>query len=994
MRHKKLHTVCSLAVAVALVFSLVLPASAVGELGDVELPEPGEDGYITVTTPEQLARVLSDTDAPEKLSKIRLGNDISTADSEITKIAFFIDRDLTLDLGGYTWTAKEPVDGSPILGIVNSVEGESENVPEVTICNGTIQTPSGSCGIIRQEVGYLSLVDIKMNGGVYTASTINKIENCTITQSGNTSALKIGDSSVNATGFVDHIYNSTIKSDWVAIFLADGTISAISNCSQIQGGSVANGCGIWLGDEYDDAGNPLQNNAKINEILNSNISGGIGIRNNSGSIGTVNCSSVSGGILNEGNGTIRRVMLDNDAYNIDGIYGGTITEGILTGGTIGELCDCTVTNTADYNEEAVNNGVAVFAADGGNIGLISNCDISGDSAGIRVTGSVGVIEECPHVSGGIWVLSEGSIDSIQNCTNVDGGVWVRDSAINEISNSKISFSYDNGNGMGVINLGMDNGEDTSVQAGSIGAIRNCTLTGAGTNIRGIALWAGKIDEISSSAITSADGMDSIWNEGVIGTISDNQFYSGTDYAVGNYGTIRRLEDNTFSYSAADVSTSDVYNNAAGIIETVSATGELDGNLFTADSGWTLLNEGTVNNWDILDESNPSEDDKPGGSTGGSSSSHPSNTTTEKNPDGSTTTTVKSSNGTITETTKYPDGSKTVIKTEPDGTVTTTQEDVNGNIRETIVAPDETVTTVIDNADGSSSETITTADGQVESEVTISDERIKAFEGDVLPLPLPDATAPEGRTSEILLTVDLPENTAVTVEVPLESVSMNTVAVLNREDGSEEIILNAVPGEYGLQIPLDGSATLRIVDNSKEFSDVEDGSWYSDPVAFITSRELFMGTGGEGAFSPEQPMNRAMLVTVLHQMAGEPGGAVSSFDDVETGAWYSTAVNWASETGIVMGDGTSFHPDQVLTREALAVMLYRYASPDSVTDTAGLVTYADYEAVNPWAIDAMSWAVENGIISGKEDNVLDPQGSASRAEVATMLMRFIQATTTK
>ena len=217
MKHKGLHTVCSLAVAVALVFSLVLPASAVGELGDVELPEPGEDGYVTVTTPEQLARALSDTDDPEKLSKIRLGNDISTADSEISQTTFLIDRNLTLDLGGHTWTAKEPGDGASVLGIMKSAGGEPENTAEVTICNGTILVGDGNRNVIHQETGTLTLENLVMNGGLYTAGTVKKIENCKISRVGGGyyGAIVVGDAIGGAEGCIKRIQDTTVTSDAV-----------------------------------------------------------------------------------------------------------------------------------------------------------------------------------------------------------------------------------------------------------------------------------------------------------------------------------------------------------------------------------------------------------------------------------------------------------------------------------------------------------------------------------------------------------------------------------------------------------------------------------------------------------------------------------------------------------------------------------------------------------------------------------------------------------
>ena len=159
-----------------------------------------------------------------------------------------------------------------------------------------------------------------------------------------------------------------------------------------------------------------------------------------------------------------------------------------------------------------------------------------------------------------------------------------------------------------------------------------------------------------------------------------------------------------------------------------------------------------------------------------------------------------------------------------------------------------------------------------------------------------------------------------------------------------------------------------------FSDVPATHWAYGAVNYVVDKGLFNGTS-DTTFSPEAPMTRAMFFTVLARMDGvdTTGGAT----------WYDKAMAWAMSEGIT--DGTN--PEATITREQLAVMLYRYAGSSAVS--ASLTGYADAASVSDWAQDGMNWAVSQSVITGKTGSVLDPQGTASRAEVATMLMRFIQ-----
>ena len=170
-----------------------------------------------------------------------------------------------------------------------------------------------------------------------------------------------------------------------------------------------------------------------------------------------------------------------------------------------------------------------------------------------------------------------------------------------------------------------------------------------------------------------------------------------------------------------------------------------------------------------------------------------------------------------------------------------------------------------------------------------------------------------------------------------------------------------------------------------FGDVPQNSWFADAVKYVSENKLMNGTSTT-AFSPNGNMSRAMLATVLYRMSGETAEADSSFRDVSSSAYYAAAVNWASSEGIVNGTGAdAFSPNESITREQLAAMLYRYAGEPSVS--ADLSAYTDTVDISPYASKAVEWCVAKGILSGESATRLAPQDTATRAECAAMLQRF-------
>ncbi|MCD8016816.1 MAG: S-layer homology domain-containing protein [Oscillospiraceae bacterium] len=150
------------------------------------------------------------------------------------------------------------------------------------------------------------------------------------------------------------------------------------------------------------------------------------------------------------------------------------------------------------------------------------------------------------------------------------------------------------------------------------------------------------------------------------------------------------------------------------------------------------------------------------------------------------------------------------------------------------------------------------------------------------------------------------------------------------------------------------------------------------------------------FEPNIATTRSMIVTILYRLEGEPAtDAICSFNDVADDAWYATAVAWAAENGIVKGySAYEFAPQENITREQIASMLYRYAiykGMDAVTLEENLLSFSDYEDISSYAVSAMNWAVGLNLITGIDASTLSPTESATRAQIAAILTRFVEAT---
>ena len=179
-----------------------------------------------------------------------------------------------------------------------------------------------------------------------------------------------------------------------------------------------------------------------------------------------------------------------------------------------------------------------------------------------------------------------------------------------------------------------------------------------------------------------------------------------------------------------------------------------------------------------------------------------------------------------------------------------------------------------------------------------------------------------------------------------------------------------------------------------FTDVPGSAWYYDGVAYVYQHGLMAGTSAT-AFSPDATTSRSMIAAILWRMAGSPVvNYAMDYTDVAQGQWYSEAIRWAASEGIVSGYGDGkFGPDDIITREQMAAMLYRYAQYKgydvSVGEDTNILSYTDFEDLSEYAIPAMQWAVGAGIISGTSESTLGPRGNASRAQVAVILTRYCE-----
>ena len=243
-----------------------------------------------------------------------------------------------------------------------------------------------------------------------------------------------------------------------------------------------------------------------------------------------------------------------------------------------------------------------------------------------------------------------------------------------------------------------------------------------------------------------------------------------------------------------------------------------------------------------------------------------------------------------------------------------------------------------------------------------------------------------------------KGTTVTITVkPDDGYELDELTVTDK-DGDSIKLKDKGDGRFTFTMPASKvtvEAVFTALEQEEEqplFSDVAEDDWYYDAVAYVAENGIMSGTDGS-RFSPNGTLTRAMLSQILYAMEDKPAvSGAGTFSDVAAGAWYSDAVNWTAAQGIVAGMGeNSFAPDAPVTREQLSLILCGYARYKGYDTSASvsLSGYADRDSVAVWAADSMGWAVSEGLISGRPGGYLDPAGTATRAEVAQILMNFCE-----
>ena len=331
----------------------------------------------------------------------------------------------------------------------------------------------------------------------------------------------------------------------------------------------------------------------------------------------------------------------------------------------------------------------------------------------------------------------------------------------------------------------------------------------------------------------------------------------------------------------------------------------------------------------------------------------------------------SSSGTVkTETTKNNDGSVTKTETKKDGTKVETTTGKDGSVSKTTTNPNGSSVTETKAADGSTGTVKTDKNGQTTAETTLSSKAIEDAKKSGEPVKAPvEVKASRDSSTAPTVKVDLPKNSGDTkVEIPVSNVKPGTVAVLVHPDGTEEIVKNSLPTEDGIQLTVNGGATVKIMDNSKDFIDTQN-HWAKDAIDFVSARGLVNGMN-DSIYAPNASTTRAQLWTIL---------ARQNDADLTGGAnWYEKAQLWSKDKGI--SDGTQ--PDAAINRAQMVTMLWRTMGQPAA---GGAANFNDVPA-NSYYAQAVAWAVENGITTGVGGGRFDPAATCTRAQIATFLWR--------
>ena len=360
----------------------------------------------------------------------------------------------------------------------------------------------------------------------------------------------------------------------------------------------------------------------------------------------------------------------------------------------------------------------------------------------------------------------------------------------------------------------------------------------------------------------------------------------------------------------------------------------------------------------------------GGSTGGGSSSGGSSSGGSSSGGSGSS----DSNPIIkTETKNNSDGSTTKIETRKDGSVTATTTGKDGSVSKTETKKDGSSVTENTVPNGSVGTVKTDKNGKTEMNAKLSAKAVEDAKKSGEPVKAPvEVESSRNSGTAPTVKVELPKNAGKTeVEIPVSNAKPGTVAVLVHADGTEEILKASVSTEGGIRLTVDGSATVKIVDNSKDFIDTRN-HWAKDAIDFVSARELVNGMS-DSIYAPNNSTTRAQLWTIL---------ARQNDADLNGGnTWYEKAQLWSQNKGI--SDGT--RPNAAINRAQMVTMMWRTAGQPTAGGTAN---FTDVPADSYYA-SAVAWAVENGITDGVGNGRFDPAATCTRAQIATFLARSMK-----
>ena len=362
--------------------------------------------------------------------------------------------------------------------------------------------------------------------------------------------------------------------------------------------------------------------------------------------------------------------------------------------------------------------------------------------------------------------------------------------------------------------------------------------------------------------------------------------------------------------------------------------------------------------------------QPGGSTGGSTGGSSGGGGSSSGSSGGS-----SSGGGGSSSSDKPSGStgKTETATKPDGTKVETRSEVKTD-KNGVTSGTETTKTIT--ADGSTGTTVTSTENgesKTVAETTLSNKAIEDAKknGEAVKAPV-EVEATKNSSTAPVVKVELPQNSGETkVEIPVSNVKPGTVAVIVHPDGTEEILKDSIPTEDGIQLTVNGGATVKIVDNSKDFADTRN-HWAKDAIDFVSARGLVNGMN-ETTYAPNNSTTRAQLWTILARQND------ANLNDGNT--WFENAQNWAKEKGI--SDGVN--PNAAINRAQMVTMLWRAVGQPAPATEA---TFTDVSADSYYA-GAVSWAVENGVTTGVGNGKFDPNATCTRGQIAAFLARSMK-----